>query len=247
MSDYGTRTPGQRMWLVGAAGLLVVLVVGGGWLAWRGLSQTAPTLATTPPHQGHESRSAESVFGATKLTEGVPWGFPLTARGAAAAAAVAVAVTGQADAVFDPARFDRVAAIVFSRAEARTQAAQVELARTELDASGWGAQPPSRRSYFLAPLAVRLVSYDPSGPSATVEVWAMTVVGVGDAGGAVFTTSTVDLTTDPDGDGWTVTGLDSVEGPTPMVAAIANAPGRTRGFLRDAVATMPIPLLPDRP
>lgn len=247
MSDYGTRTPNQRMWLVGAAGLLVVLVVGGGWLAWRGLSQTAPTLATTPPHPTREPGPAGSVFGAPELVDGVPWGFPLTARGAASAAAVAVAVTGQADEVFDPKRFDRVAAVVFSPAEARAQAAQVELARTELETSGWGGQPPSRRSYFLTPLAVRLVSYDPAGPSATVEVWAMTVIGVGDAGGAVFTTSTVDLATDPDGEGWTVTGLDSVEGPTPMVAAIASAPGRTRGFLRDAVATMPIPLPPSRP
>ena len=68
----------------------------------------------------------------------------------------------------------------------------------------------------------------------------MTLVGVGDAGGAVFTTSTVTLTAD--GNSWTVTGLDTVEGPTPLVQATASAPGRTRALLRDAAATWPLPL-----
>jgi hypothetical protein len=68
----------------------------------------------------------------------------------------------------------------------------------------------------------------------------VTLVGVGDAGGAVFTTSTVDLTSNEGT--WQVTGLDTVEGPTPMVSATATAPGRTRALLRDAAATLPLPL-----
>ena len=130
--------------------------------------------------------------------------------------------------------------MVFTAEEAAAQARQVDTARTEFELSGWGAQPASRRLYFFAPVAVRLLAYDPAGPSAQVEVWAMTLLGAGDAGGAVFTTSTVDLAAD--GDTWSVTRLESVEGPTPLVADNASAPGRTRALLRDALATLPLPV-----
>jgi hypothetical protein len=236
---YGTRTPPQRLWLAGAAVLVTVLLVGGGWLTWQGLRNPQATLrptADTPPADG----AVPAAFGAPELVEGVPWGFPLTPHGAASAAVSAVAVTGQPDVVFDPDRFDQVAAVVFTTEEASAQARQVEAARTEFELSGWASQPASRRLYFFAPVAVRLLAYEPAGPSAQVEVWAMTLLGVGDAGGAVFTTSTVDLVAD--GDTWTVTGLETVEGPTPLVAANASAPGRTRALLRDALATLPLPV-----
>ena len=95
--------------------------------------------------------------------------------------------------------------------------------------------------YFFVPVAVRLVAYDPGpSPAARVEVWAMTLVGVGDAGGAVFTTSIVDLAADATT--WTVTGVDTVEGPTPLVHTPPSAPGRSRALLRESVATWPLPL-----
>lgn len=237
--DYGTRTASQRIWLVGAAGLFAVLTLGGGWLAWRGLSSRPPSLASAAMSES-SGAAVPVAFGAPDLIEGVPWGFPLTPDGAASAAVTAVAATGQLDAVFDPGRFDEVAAVVFTDAQAEVQAGQVHAARTEFDLSGWADQPPSRRMYFLTPLAVRLTEWDPQRLSATVEVWAMTLVGVGDAGGAVFTTSSVDLIAD--GPTWRVAGLDSVEGPTPMVAAPASAPGRTRALVRDALPAVPLPL-----
>lgn len=240
-SAYGTRTQAQRAWTAGAAALVVVLLAGGGWLAWQGLR--SPQVVLPPPTPAADtdgSAMLANAFGAPELVDGVPWGFPLTPNGAASAAAAAVAVTGQADVVFDPDAFDRVASVVFTTKEAATQARQVETARTEFELSGWGAQPASRRLYFFAPVAVRLLAYDQHGPSAQVEVWAMTLVGVGDAGGAMFTTSTVDLAAD--GDRWSVTGLESVEGPTPLVADNASAPGRTRALLRDALATLPLPV-----
>ena len=238
---YGPRTSAQRAWTAGAAALVVALLAGGGWLTWQGLRHPPTTLqliADAPAPDG--SRAVRAEFGAPELVDGVPWGFPLTPHGAASAAVSSVAVTGQPDVVFDPERFDRVASVVFTPEEAAAQARQVDTARTELELSGWGAQPASRRLYFFAPVAVRLLAYDPAGPSAQVEVWAMTLVGVGDAGGAVFTTSTVDLA--GDGARWTVTSLDSVEGPTPLVHANASAPGRTRALLRDALATLPLPV-----
>ncbi|MEX0952665.1 MAG: hypothetical protein WDZ26_02410, partial [Nitriliruptoraceae bacterium] len=170
-----------------------------------------------------------------------PWGFALTPDGAAAAAVTAVAVTGQPEVVFDPDRFADVAAVVFTDEEAAVQAGQVDAARIEFELSEWGRQPASRRLFFFTPLAVRLVAYDPGpSPAARVEVWAMTLVGVGDAGGAVFTTSTVDLAADAGG--WTVTGVGTVEGPTPLVYDYASPPGRTRALLRDSMATWPLPL-----
>lgn len=242
---YGDRTPSQRVWLAGAAALVGLLLVGGGWLVWQGLTHPAVSLPETSAAVVSQDPSATVALGAPELVDGVPWGFPLTPDGAAAAAVTAVAVTGQPDAVFDPARFAQVAAVVFTEAEAAAQARQVEAARTEFELSGWGSQPPSRRLYFFAPLAARLLAYEHAPPSAQLEVWAMTLVGVGDAGGAVFTTSTVDLT--GSGQTWTVTGLDTVEGPTPLVQAAASAPGRTRGLLRDATPTWPLPLPPAGP
>ena len=240
-ATYGARTPSQRAWTAGAAVLVAVLLAGGGWLAWQGLrSPQASLRPTTAAPDADAAPLVATAFGAPDLVDGVPWGFPLTPDGAAAAAGTAVAVTGQSDVVFDPGQFARVAAVVFTDEEATAQARQVDTARTEFELSGWGAQPASRRLYFFAPVAVRLLAYDPAGPSAQVEVWAMTLVGVGDAGGAVFTTSTVDLVAD--GDTWSVARLESVEGPTPLVADNASAPGRTRALLRDALATLPLPV-----
>ena len=244
MTDgYGGRSSAQRVWLAGAAGLVVVLLGAGGWLAWQGLQHPTVTLPDrpSPAMPPVEAAAGPVAFGAPELVDGVPWGFPLTPHGAAAAAVTAVAVTGQPEVVFDPERFARVAAVVFTAEEAAAQARQVEVARTEFELSEWGRQPESRRLYFFAPVAVRLVAYEPApSPAARAEVWAMTLVGVGDAGGAVFTTSTVDL--EADGATWTVTGVDTVEGPTPLVHAHASAPGRTRTLLRDSVATWPLPL-----
>ncbi|HEX2029011.1 MAG TPA: hypothetical protein VHF25_13530 [Nitriliruptorales bacterium] len=230
----------QRLWLASAAALVGLLAVGGGWLVWQGLAHPAVSLrATAPAVEAHDA-AVTGGWGAPELIGGVPWGFPLTPDGAAAAALTAVTVTGQPEVVFDPARFAEVAAVVFTADEAVAQGRQVDAARTEFDLSGWGRQPVSRRLYFFAPLAARLVAYNSAVQSARVEVWAMTLVGVGDAGGAVFTTSTVDL--EADGATWTVTALDTVEGPTPLVQATASAPGRTRVLLRDAVAAWPLPL-----
>jgi hypothetical protein len=236
MSDYPSRTAMQLGWLTAAAGLVVLLLVGGGWLAWRGLSSPAvpaATAAAPPP-------LVPVAFGAPELIDGVPWGFPVTLEGVAGAAAVAVSVTGHAAAVFDAERFDEVAAVVFTTEEAAAQAREVDAARVQFEVSGFSAQPPSRRMYHFAPLSVRPVAFDGEAGTATVEVWAMTLVGVGDRGGAVFTTSTVELTA-TDGS-WKVVGLDSVEGPTPMVEASPTAPGRTRASVRDALPGVLLPL-----
>jgi hypothetical protein len=240
-SGYGERTRAQVVWLAGAAALVGLLLLGGGWLVWQGLTRPAVSLREATAAEAQDLTAA-AAWGAPEVMDGVPWGFPQTPGGAAAAAVAAVAVTGQPESVFDQERFARVAAVVFTDTEAAVQARQVEAARTEFELSGWGSQPASRRLYFFAPLAVRLVAYDPRTPAASVEVWAMTLVGVGDAGGAVFTTSTVDLT--GEAQTWAVTGLDTVEGPTPMVSASASAPGRTRALLRDAAATLPLPVPP---
>jgi hypothetical protein len=176
------------------------------------------------------------------LVAGVPWGFALDAAGATAAGVTVVTVTGQPQVAFDADRFGEVAAVMFTDDEAAVQARQVDAARTNFELSGWPAQPESRRMYHLAPLAARLAAYDPAALTATVEVWAMTLVGVGDAGGAVFTTSTVELTAHPNGDTWLVVGLDTVEGPTPLVYDHPSVPGRTRSLVRDATPLLPLPL-----
>lgn len=234
---YGERTASQRGWLAGAAALVALLGLGGGWLVWQSLTHPAVSFRAAPPMAVADAAVA---FGAPELVDGVPWGFPLTPHGAAAAAVTAVAVTGQPDVVFNSARFADVAGVVFTEAEAAEQARQVDAARTEFELSGWSIQPETRRLYFFAPLAARIIAYDEVARSAQVEVWAMTLVGVGDAGGAVFTTSTVDLA--DSGGTWTVTGLETVDGPTPLVQEVASAPARTRALLRDATATVPLPL-----
>jgi hypothetical protein len=174
------------------------------------------------------------------LVDGVPWGFALDPAGAAGV--TAVAVTGQPEVAFDADRFAQVAAVMFTEKEATAQARQVDAARTEFELSGWADQPASRRMYHLAPLAVRLTAFDPDAVKARVEVWAMTLVGVGDAGGAVFTTSTVELAADDTSGTWQVTALDTVEGPVPLVLETASAPGRTRTLVRDAASVLPLPL-----
>ncbi|MEX0705412.1 MAG: hypothetical protein WD041_02220 [Nitriliruptoraceae bacterium] len=231
----------QKVSLVAAAILVTVLVIGGGWLALQGLNR--PQVELGPADDDHlpVGMSPGPVsFGAPELADGVPWGYALTPEGAAAAAVTAVAVTGQPEVVFDPDRFAEVAAVVFTAEEAAVQARQVDAARIELELSEWGNQPAIRRLYFFTPLAVRLDAFD-SGPlpAARVEVWAMTLLGVGDAGGAMFTTSTVELVADS-GD-WRVTRVDTDEGPTPLVYAYASQPGRVRGLLRDAIPTWPLP------
>lgn len=242
---YGARTPTQTAWLAAAAGVVMLLAVGGGWLAWRGLQAAPPALTEAGRVDSSPvSVPAEVAFGAPELVDGVPWGYPLTPQGAAAAAVTAVAATGQPDVVFDPDRFAEVAAVVFTDQQADREARQVEMARTELELSAWGQQPPSRRMYFFAPLAVRLTDYDQTTAEATVEVWSMSLVGVGDAGGAVFTTSIVGLTADDIAETWVIDRLDSSEGPTPLVHDPATVPGRTRALLRDALATWPLPLPP---
>ena len=239
LGAYGERSTSQRVWLAGAAALIGLLLIGGGVLVWRGVSRPDVSLREAASG-GPPGRGVPAVLGAPQLIDGVPWGFPLTSHGAAAAAVTAVAVTGQPEAVFDAARFAEIADVVFTEAAALAQEGQVQAARTEFDLSGWGSQPESRRLYFFTPLAARLVAYDANLSSARVEVWAMTLVGVGDAGGAVFTTSTVTL--ESAGDTWTVTSLDTVDGPTPLVHPSASAPGRTRALLRDAVGTWPLPM-----
>jgi hypothetical protein len=235
---YGARTTGQSVWLAASMVLVATLLTVGGWLAFTGLGNRE--VAVTEPAAETE-RSADVAFGAPQLEAGVPWGFGLDRDGAAAAASAAVAVTGQPEVVFDQDRFETVAAVVFDPAQTAVQSRQVEAARSQLEVSGWADQPPTRRMYHLAPLALRVVSFDPEGPSAQVEVWAMTLIGVGDAGGAVFTTSTVELTADAEGT-WRVAGLDTVEGPVPVVEAAPSAPGRVRALVRDATAPLPLPL-----
>jgi hypothetical protein len=235
--DLG-RTTGRPVGLAAALVLLLVLLIGGGWLTLRGLQTDPPppVSATIPEPAG------ATPVGIPKLVDGVPWGFPLDPAGATAAGVTVVAVTGQPEVAFDPEMFAAVAEVMFTGEEAAVQARQVDAARTNFELSGWGEQPASRRMYHLAPLAVRLAVYDPAALTATVEVWAMTLVGVGDAGGAVFTTSTVELAAQPNGDTWVVVGLDTVEGPTPLVYDHPSAPGRTRMLVRDAIPLLPLPL-----
>jgi hypothetical protein len=161
-----------------------------------------------------------------------------------AAASVAVAVTGHQQVVFDPDRFEQVARVVFTPDQARVQARQVDAARVQFEVSGWAEQPASRRTYHLAVLAARPTGFDAEAGTAEVQVWAMTVVGVGDRGGAVFTTSTVKLTVIEGG--WRVAGLDTEPGPTPMVDATPDPPGQIRGLTRDALPAvlLPYPALP---
>ena len=240
MDALPSRSRLQRVWLAGAVGLLLVLVVAGGALGWRGLRASAvepgATISSVP------DASAAEVGGRFELVDGVPWGFDLTVEGAASAASAAVAVTGAGTVVFDPDRFAEVAAIVFTPSEAAEQIRQVDAARVQFEQSGWAAQPPSRRTYHLAPLAVRVTAFDAERARAQAEVWAMTTVGVGDRGGAVFTTSTVSLLVDEGT--WRVDGLDTVAGPTPIVEDRPDAPGRIRQLTREALPGVLVPYGP---
>ncbi len=238
-TDYQARSRVQTLWLAGAGLLLAVLLVGGTTLVLRAVAsgQSAPSLPAAEPESEAATGAASPV-----LVGGVPWGFALDAAGAAAAASAVITVTGQAEFAFDADRFAAAAEVMFTPAEARIQTRQVEAARTNFEVSGWADQPASRRMYHLAPLAVRLAAFDPEAVTATVEVWAMTLVGVGDSGGAVFTTSTIDLAADETTGTWRVTALDTVEGPVPLVYDTASAPGRTRAMVRDAIPTLPVPL-----
>jgi hypothetical protein len=236
------RTSGRPVGLVAALGLAAVLLVGGGWLTLRGLQADPPPPPSSAAAHLSGLQAAEAAVGVPGLVAGVPWGFALDAAGATAAGVTVVTVTGQPQVAFDADRFAEVAAVMFTDEEAKVQARQVDAARTNFELSGWAAQPESRRMYHLAPLAARLAAYDPAALTATVEVWAMTLVGVGDAGGAVFTTSTVELSAHPNGDTWVVVGLDTVEGPTPLVYDHPTAPGRTRSLVRDATPLLPLPL-----
>jgi hypothetical protein len=238
--DLG-RTSGRPVGLAAALVLLLILLIGGGWLTLRGLqTDPSPPAAAVPP-AGAQPAGATPLW-IPELVDGVPWGFALDPAGATAAGVTVVAVTGQPGVAFDPERFAAVAEVMFTGEEAAVQARQVDAARTNFELSGWAEQPESRRMYHLAPLAVRLAAYDPAALTATVEVWAMTLVGVGDAGGAVFTTSTIELTAHPNGDTWVVVSLDTVEGPTPLVYDHPSAPGRTRMLVRDATPLLPLPL-----
>jgi hypothetical protein len=235
-ADYPGRSRLQHVGLTAAIALALMLLVAGGWLAWQGLRTAPPELDTavtgTTPADPPAPTSAAA-------DGGVPWGFALDVEGAVAAASVAVAATGHQQVVFDPARFDTLAGRLFTPDQAQVQARQVDAARVQFEVSGWAEQPPSRRTYHLAVLAARPTGFDADAGTATVEVWAMTLVGIGDRGGAVFTTSTVTLTVQ-DG-GWRISGLDSQPGPTPMVDATPDPPGRTRALTRDALPAVPLP------
>jgi hypothetical protein len=239
--DMG-RTSGRPVGLAAALGLLTVLVVGGGWLTLRGLQANPPPPPASAAAPVAGSQASATDLGVPGLVDGVPWGFPLDPAGATAAGVTVVTVTGQPQVAFDADRFGEVAGVMFTDEEAEVQARQVDAARINFELSGWAEQPESRRMYYLAPLAARLAAYDPAALTATVEVWAMTLVGVGDAGGAVFTTSTVELTAQPNGDTWVTVSLDTVEGPTPLVYDHPTAPGRTRSLVRDATPLLPLPL-----
>jgi hypothetical protein len=235
---YQDRSRRHLVGLAAALALVVLLVVAGGWLAWQGL-RTAPPDPDTAPAGAARADTAAAPATLADEVGGVPWGFALDVEGAVAAASVAVAATGHQQVVFDPDRFDTLARQLFTPDEARVQARQVDAARVQFEVSGWDGQPASRRTYHLAVLAARPMAFDPAAGTATVEVWAMTLVGIGDRGGGVFTTSTVTLTTD-DG-GWRIAGLDSQPGPTPMVDATPDPPGRIRQLTRDALPTAPLP------
>ena len=239
-NDYTNRSRTQLVGLAAAGLLVAVLLAGGALLVGRavldGTTSSVPLPATDTP-QTLDTRQGDGV----ELVAGVPWGFALDAGGAAAAASAVITVTGQAEFAFDPDRFAVLAERLFTPEEAAIQTRQVEAARTNFEVSGFIDQPASRRMYHLAPLAVRLTDFDPDVPTAQVEVWAMTLVGIGDTGGAVFTTSTVDLVADGTTGTWRVTALDTVEGPVPLVYDSPSAPGRTRQVVRDAIPMLPLP------
>jgi len=235
-----------------AATLLAVVVVGAGWLAMRGASTTRPpaltattTVPTDPDTDGvGVDDPGLSLAGETEMVGGVPWGWPLTPDGAAAAAMTAHVQLARTDVVVDPDRVDELAAVMFSPQEADRQRRLAETLRTELEVSGWFDQPASRRMYHVAPLAVSVTRWDHDRGLATVEIWSMQLVGVGDLGGASFVTSTVQLQV-VDGD-WQVAGAAAVEGPTPYLQSRPNAPGLLRALLQQSVPLTAIPMAADQ-
>ena len=238
MADDYTHTSRSRQLSLAAAGLLLaVLLIGGMLLVGRAVTGATSATVPLPDPDSTPARDEDGVA----LVDGVPWGFALDRPGAVAAAAAVITVTGQAEVAFDPDRFDELAGLMFTPSEAAVQARQVEVARTNFELSGWAEAPDSRRIYHLAPLAVRLTAFDDDAVTASVEVWAVTLVGVGDTGGAVFTTSTLELAADEDTGTWRVWALDTVEGPVPLVYDAPSAPGRTRQVVRDAIPMLPLP------
>ena len=228
-------TPTQRGWRLGAVGIVAVLLAGGGWLVVTGLSHTSAT--ADPVHSSTTEDVTQDV--AVGLSR-----FPATQDGATAAAAAALAMLGQPAVLFDDARLTELADELFVAAERRPQVTEIAVARQGFARSGWDDAPPARRSYFSTPIAVRLTGWRDGGDQAvqaTVQVWSVTVVTIGDVGGAVFTTSTVDLTAD-EGGRWWIAGLDTTEGPTPSVVDTPSIPGTYRQFLRDVTPLVPVPL-----
>lgn len=235
---HAPPSPGSRGWGYAAVAVVAVMLVGGGWLVAAGLSDPTPTLAVP---------AAETAVPPTDDDREGLAGFATTSDGAAAAAAAAVAALGRPEVLFDDDRLDRLASVLFVEAEVRPQLAEVAVARQGFARSGWDEAPAARRSYFSTPIAVRVTDSTRSDAgglaSAVVEVWSVTVVTIGDVGGALYTTSTVSLTADDTGRWW-VSGLDSVEGPTPALAGTPTVPGAYRSWLRDIVPTVPTPVDP---
>lgn len=236
--------------MLAAATLLAVVVLGAGWLAFHGTdtSTSAPpelrNTATGPTDPGTEgvgvAEPGVSLAGQTRMVDGVPWGWPLTPDGAAAAAMTAHVQLARPDVVIDPDRVEELAAVMFSPEEADRQRRLAEVLRTELEVSGWFDQPASRRMYHVAPLAVSVPRWEPERGLATVEIWSLQLLGVGDTGGASFVTSTAHLQV-VDGD-WQVAGAEAVEGPTPYLQSRPNAPGLVRALLQKSVPLTAIPI-----
>lgn len=251
-ADLGRSRP-QRLWLAAAATLVAVVVAGTGWLAVRAattagpapLGSTAATVARDAAN-GTAAIRAQPQPGPSHRTDvaGVAWGWPLTADGAAAAAMTAHVELSRPDVVIDPDRVDDLATVMFTEREADRQRRLAETLRTELEVSGWFDQPASRRMYHVAPLAVSVPSWDADAGRATVQIWSLQLVGVGDLGGASFVTSTVTLQV-IDGD-WRLSDTEAVEGPTPFLQSRPNAPGLLRAFLHDAVPLTAIPMTVDQ-
>lgn len=229
------------MWLGASLLVVTVLLVGGGWMTATGLARPEPPALATTRSAG-PAGTAESADPDGSADQD---GLRPTPLDAVTAATVAIGLLSQPEVVLDPAVRDRVLAERFTVDAAQVEAAELAAAAAELTGSAWADQPASRRTFFSTLLAASLsdwtVPAGDAGAEATVGVWSMTILGVGDAGGAVFTTSTLRLTW-TDGR-WRITSVDTVEGPTPMLTGMPSVPGELRALLRDALPTVPMPLL----